>query len=393
MNWESKFCLVTLLAVLATLARNRIPTDAVMLVALTVIVAVGAVSGSTNLPDAATAVEGLGNSGLIAIGVLFVVVAGQVQTGAIRFAQRYIGNPKTISSALGRLFTPVVAFSAFLNNTPVVAMFMPVVDDLCKRTSLSPSRLYLPMAYAATLGGMCTLVGTSTNLIVGGMLKESTGRELQMFDLAWTGVPCAIVGIAFLIYFSERLLPDRQAAVDTEEDPRQYTVEMRVEADGPLVDKTVQSAGLRHLKNLFLVEIQRDGQQLAAVSPRQRLRASDRLVFVGLVEGVTELKQIRGLKPAMDSAMDLKVDAARRQLIEAVVSERCPLIGSSIRDGIFRTTYNAAVVAIARGGERIVGKIGDVKLLAGDTFAVGHRSGFSQTAAKQQPFSPGQRRR
>ncbi len=367
MNWESWFCLGTLITLLITLSRNRIPTDAVMVFALTMIVGVGAATRSPNLPDAAQAVAGFGNPGLISIAVLFVVVAGLVKTGAITMARQMIGNPDTVPKALLRLFAPVMGASAFLNNTPVVAMFMPVIDDLCKRTTLSPSRLYLPMAYAATFGGVCTLVGTSTNLIVAGMLKETKNIDLQMFDLAWTGVPCAIAGAAFLILFSEKLLPDRSAAVNIDEDPRQYTVEMLVLPAGPLVGKSVQAAGLRHLQNLYLVEIVRDGQQLAAVSSRQRLEANDRLVFVGVIDGVTELKQIRGLASSADDTRELDVDITKRRLIEAVVSDRCPLVGSSIRDGLFRTTYNAAIVAIARGDQRIPGKIGDVKLLAGDT--------------------------
>ncbi len=367
MNWEAWFCLGTLIVLLVALARNRIPTDAVMVVALTVIVAVGAFSDSSKLPDAAQAVAGLGNSGLISIAVLFVVVAGLVQTGAINVARGFIGTPDTVEKALMRIFAPVIAFSAFLNNTPVVAMFMPVINDLCKRTNLSPSQLYLPMAYAATFGGVCTLVGTSTNLIVAGMLKEVAGVQLQMFDLAWTGVPCAVVATLFLIFVGHKILPDRSAAVSTDEDPRQYTVEMLVQHDGPLVRKSIEDAGLRHLENLYLVEIQREGQQLAAVSSRQRLRGGDRLVFVGVVEGVAELTQIRGLISAVDDADSLGLNVSERRLIEAVVSNRCPLIGSSIRAGGFRTTYSAAIVALARGDRRIPGKIGDVKLLAGDT--------------------------
>ena len=201
---------------LFALARNRIPTDAVMIIALTVIIGVGAVSRSPNLPSATEAVAGLGNPGLISIAVLFVVVAGLVQTGAINVARSFIGTPKTVPQALARIFPPVIGFSAFLNNTPVVAMFMPVINDLCKRTSLSPSQLYLPMAYAATFGGVCTLVGTSTNLIVAGMLKEALGIELQMFDLAWTGVPCAVAATLFLIFLGHKILPDRHAAVSTD---------------------------------------------------------------------------------------------------------------------------------------------------------------------------------
>ena len=278
-----------------------------------------------------------------------------------------VGHPASARDALTRLMIPVTLLSAFLNNTPVVAMFMPVVEDICKRTGISPSKLYLPMAYAATFGGVCTLVGTSTNLIVNGLLTEATSHGMQMFDLTWVGFPCALLAIGFLLIAGPRLLTDRTPAIDLQGDPRQYTVEMMVQPHGPLVGRSIEAAGLRHLPGLFLLEIEREGEVLAAVSPRQRMQANDRLVFVGIIESVVDLQNTRGLVRAAEPAYQLDAPPARRRLIEAVVSNRCPLIGSSIREGKFRTTYDAAVVAVARGSERIPGKIGDIILQPGDT--------------------------
>ena len=266
-----------------------------------------------------------------------------------------------------RLLTPVTVLSAFLNNTPVVAMFMPVVDDICKRSRINPSRLYLPMAYAATFGGVCTLVGTSTNLIVDSLLTENNLPGLKMFDLAWVGIPCAVAGVLYFVFFGQWLLPDRRPAITGHDDPREYTVEMVVVPDGPLVNRNVEQAGLRHLPGLFLVRIERDGAEITPVSPRERLGAGDHLVFVGVLDSVVDLQKTRGLARVPEPAHQIDTPVGRRQMIEAVVSNRCPLVGKSIRDGEFRSFYNAAVVAVARGDERVAGKIGDIVLRPGDT--------------------------
>jgi di/tricarboxylate transporter len=246
-------------------------------------------------------------------------------------------------------------------------MFLPVVEDICKRTQISPSRLYLPMAYAATFGGVCTLVGTSTNLIVNGLLIEATGSGMKMFDLTWVGLPCAVAATVFVLVAGRWLLPDRRPAITLHEDPRQYTVEMIVADGGPLVGKSIEEAGLRHLPGLYLVEIERAEERLTAVSPRQRLHSRDRLVFVGVIESVVDLQKVRGLARATETSAEFESPRADRCLIEAVVSGRCPLIGTTIRDSQFRATYNAVVVAVARGSRRVEGKIGDIVLQSGDT--------------------------
>ena len=375
MGWEAWLTMFVVIGVLVALVRELIPADIVLTGALTVLVTVGELSGTDKLPNIGTAVAGLGNTGLVTVAVLFVVVTGLVQTGAMELvASVLIGRPKNARTAQLKLLTPVITLSAFLNNTPVVAMFMPVVEDICKRMQISPSKLYLPMAYAATFGGVCTLIGTSTNLIVNGLLIEETGTAgLSMFDIAWVGVPCAIAGIAFFVLFADYLLPDRRPAITRHDDPRQYTVEMKVLEGGPLVGKSIEQAGLRHLPGLFLVEIERDGEVHAAVTPRERLRGGDRLVFVGVIDSVVDLQKMRGLARVEEPAFQLDGPVTRRQLIEAVVSDRCPLVGTSIRAGQFRTVYNAAVVAVARAGQRIRGKIGDIVLRPGDTLLLeGH---------------------
>lgn len=374
MGWEAILVLVVVLAMVIILAMEWAPPDLLTLACLVVLVTGQGVFGTPKLPNASLAFQGFSSPSLITVGVLFVVVAGLMQTGAMSLlTDRLVGRPKTVLSAQARLVLPVTFLSGFLNNTPIVAMFMPVVDDICKRTRISPSKLYMPMAFAATFGGACTLIGTSTNLVVKGAMEKAGLPPLGFFDITWVGVPCALGGVAFLLLFSQKLLPDRKPAISLSDDLRQYTVEMLVQPGGPLVNSTIREAGLRSLPGLYLAEIERNGEVLAAVAPNERLQANDRLVFVGIIESVVDLRKTRGLIPATNQVFKLNTPTSHRCLMEAVVSNRCPMIGFSIRDGQFRSRYNSAVIAVARDGKHIPGKIGDIVLQPGDTLLLeGH---------------------
>src|SRR5262249_37323467 len=144
-----------------------------------------------------------------------------------------------------RLIAPVAGISAFIYNTPLVALLLPIVADWAKRIRIPPSQVMLPLSYAALLGGVCTLIGTSTNLVINGLVIEQAQLPgLGFFDMAWVGLPCAFVGLLYILIFGHWLLPDRRAAISTLDDPRQYTVEMMVEPAGPLVGQTIEKAGL-----------------------------------------------------------------------------------------------------------------------------------------------------
>lgn len=368
-HWQAWATLAIILAVAVGLARNAAAPDVIMVAALALVAALGIV-------DPINAVSGFGNAGLITVAALFVVVTGLVQSGALRlFVQPLLGRPRTARGAQARLMLPVACLSAVVNNTPIVAMFLPVVADWARKHRISASRLYLPLSYAAILGGTCTLIGTSTNLVINGILLEQHGRGMSLFELAWVGVPCAVVGISYVLIAGKWLLPDRKAVFSDAHDPREYTVEMIVKAAGPLAGQTIEQAGLRHLPGLYLVEIERNGEVLPAVASDQRLEGGDRLVFVGIIESVVDLRKMPGLQPATDQMFKLDAPASQRCLLEAVVSNCCPLLGRTIREGRFRSTYNAAVIAVARNGQRLHEKIGDITLQVGDTLLLeAHRS-------------------
>lgn len=361
MTLEAWFTLAVIALCFGALMTNRVSTDVTMMGGLTLLLLFGIVPPAQGL-------AGFANEGMITVGVLYVVVAGLRDTGAVGWiVQNLLGRPRGPVSAQLRVMAPVAAMSAFLNNTPVVAMMIPAIQDWARRHQLSVSRLLMPLSFAAIAGGTCTLIGTSTNLVVHGLLIEQTGSGLSMFELAWVGVPLVFVVLGATIVLSRHLLPERLPASTQFADARGYTVEMMVDPEGPLVGKTIEQAGLRQLPGLYLVEIDRGDQVLPAPTPLERLNADDRLVFAGVVESVIDLQKIKGLNPATNQIFKLGMPRPERSLIEAVISQSCPMVGKSIREGRFRSVYNAAVIAVSRGGMQIRGKIGDIVLRPGDT--------------------------
>ena len=374
MPWEAWATLGTVALLALAMARSWASPDTVLLGGMTLLMTLGLFSDEKLLPSAADAARGLGNVGLVTIGVLFVIAEGLRQTGAMSMiAKPLLGRPKNVPQAQMRLMLPVAGLSAFLNNTPIVAMYMPVVNDWCRKSGISPSKLFLPLSYAAILGGKCTLIGTSTNIVVLGLIQDRQklggldGVEIGMFTLAWVGIPTVLVGIAFILIASPKLLTDRKKATTEGQEARRYSVDMIVEPGSAVAGKSIEQADLRQLPGAYLAEIERGGERIVAVGPEQILHAGDRLIFVGVVESVVDLQKIRGLAPATDQVFKLNEPRPDRCLIEAVVSDGCPIVGKTIREGRFRSLYDAVVIAVHRGNEHLNQKIGDIELQPGDT--------------------------
>jgi len=380
LGWQAWLTLSVIGLVLAVLILTEAATDVVLVAGITVLLVGGVLTPRE-------ALAGLSNEGIVTIAVLYVVVAGLEATGGNTIiTERFLSRPKSITGALMKMMFPVTFVSAFMNNTPVVAMFLPAVNDWAKQNRIAVSKLLIPLSYAAVLSGTVTIISTATNLLVNGMLISAKGHGMHMFELTWIGIPISIAGVLFVVAFHKWLLPDRRPMIEQFGDPREYSVEMVVEPGGPLAGKSIEQAGLRQLPNAFLAEIEREGEIIPAVAPQEKLRAEDHLVFVGVVESVVDLQKIRGLKPATNQIFKLEAPRARRCLIEAVVSHRCPLIGQTIRDGRFRSVYNAVVIAVARSGERINKKIGDIVLQAGDTLLVEAHPSFADQQRNSHHF-------
>lgn len=390
---------------LTVMLRRSVPTEIVFSVALGLFVVCGIIQPND-------AWLGYADRAVIAIGGLLIVSAALRTSGVLdQIGRKLLGTVETESRALTRLSAVLVTGSAFLLNTAIVAMLMPLVINWCRRRNIAPSRLLLPISYLAILGGTCTLVGTSTNFVVNGSLYDlrheisDTGESLgydpqwlakydqqllpmEMTDISWLGIPCAVAGAVLLILLSKQLLPDRSEMLDTlEERRREYLVEMTVATGCPLVGKTVEEGGLRHLPGLFLIEIDRSGEVIGPVAPSDRVLENDRLVFAGVVATIVDLEKIPGLIPAADINYEIAPEkSAGRSLVEVVLSPSSPLVGSSIRTANFRQHYGAAVVAVHRNGERLPTKIGDIELRAGDTLLLQTQPGFVRSFRNRPDF-------
>jgi len=391
--------------------RRNVPTDLLFLFGMMIVTLTGVITP-------AEAFAGLASTAVLIIGSLLVVAAGLRVTGVLDWiGHRWLGRFKSERAALLALAVGLVSTSAFLLNTAVVAMAMPVVLDWCRKRGISPSRLLMPVSYLAILGGVCTLIGTSTTLVLNDMLKveyqsrmaeveklekEKSGqdnhvkdtsheqmlsesrqyaeqvRPLGLFEIGKAGLPCALVGTLVLIIWGRRLLPNRTELVERLGDQRrEYLVEMLVQSECPLIGLTVERAGLRHLPGLYLIEIDRGEDVITPVTPHDVIRPDDRLIFTGVVSTILDLERIPGLVPAADTTYEFHpTQRQQRHLTEVVLSRTCPLIGTTVREGNFRQRYNAAVVAVHRNGVRLTNKIGNIQLEAGDTLLLQTRSEF-----------------
>lgn len=378
MSVEAIFSLGLVVCVLVTLATNRFPTDAILVGAMASLIISGILTPSV-------ALAGFGNSGVITIAVLFVVAAGLKETGAVHWiVQRVLGMPGSERVAQLRMMVPTAILSAFMNNTTVVAMLIPAIQEWCRRLQMSPSRLLLPLSYIAILGGTMTLIGTSTNLVVNGLLQQH-GQGLGIFDITPLGVLVLLAG-GSVLFIASRWMPDRQGARSQLAKVREYGVECVVEAKGPVVGKRIAEAGLRRLAHGYLAELERDGELFTAVSPDTVLKAGDRLFFVGSSECAQELRARNGLKPANGDVDSLPMGHIHRSLTEVVLSSEFPGIGQTVKEVRFRTRYHAAILSISRHGQRMQGKLGDIKLLAGDTLLVEGGRGFANVHRNNRDF-------
>jgi len=386
MSWEAWFTLGILITMIVGLVRFEHAADVIFLGAL-------ALLGLAGVITPREALAGFSNEGMLTVAALFVVAAGLVETGFMSQAARWVlGGEDSSRGALRRVLPLTAGTSAFLNNTTVVAMLMPALLEWSRKRRVAPSRLLLPLSYAALCGGMCTLIGTSTNLVVHGFMQASDLTPLKhglgMWELAWVGVPIAIAGTAYLLLLAPKLLPDRKEFLEQlGETRREYLAEIIVHPSCPLAGQTVQQAGLRGLPGLFLIEIERESRLISPVGPDERLMAGDRLVFTGVVSTIVDLQKIPGLVPAADSTFEIDgIHRRGRRLCEAVISKSSPLVNRGVREVSFRTIYDAAVIAVHRNGRRVEQKIGDIRLEPGDTLLLNVGAGFARAHRNNPDF-------
>jgi di/tricarboxylate transporter len=368
MTFEAWLMVAILGTTFGLLIFTRLPPAAVFLGALTLTI-------TFDLAPLEASLKGFSNPGVLTIGALFMVAAGMYSTGAITMiTEKLIGRPKSILVAQSRILPPVAFGSAFLNNTPLVAMMIPVIRDLAKSCKLPATRLYIPLSYSSILGGTCTLIGTATNLVIAGMVLDTLKRggsglpdmrEIGMFDLAWVGVPITIAGILFMMLTSRWLLPDsREPAIDLAL-RRRFGADFKVVPGSKLAGKTLADSGFLDADDFTLASITREDGEAVEIQPGTRLAPGDVLLFRCLADAIPGLWRTEGLIPKLESGR-LGRDRFRHTLVEVALSRRCSFLGQPSGQMRPDSPYKTKVVAASRGGQPFHPSVAGEVLQAGD---------------------------
>nr|WP_279310925.1 SLC13 family permease [Salinibacter ruber] len=341
--------------------------DLVLLSGLSVLLVSGVVS-----PDQAFA--GFSNAAVLTVGALYVVAGGVQHTDALSELDRVLFADTTrLGPVLARFMVPTSVLSGLLNNTPIVAMLTPRLQEWADAQNIPASKLMIPLSYAAITGGMMTLIGTSTNLIVAGLMEAEGYEPLSLFDVTWVGVPAALVVIAYFVLGGHRLLPDRgTSAPAAERRLGQNMFEVTVTAPAPIVGQTVAEAGLRDLGDAYLTHVRR-GTEVLQGRPGRPLEQGDVLAFNGSLAARERLLGRPGLTRTLPHPDGDHDDPARYEtlpLYEAVIAESSNLVGTTLGEANFREQYQGVVLGIQRQDEPVTSPVGTTELQAGDLLIV-----------------------
>jgi len=352
--------IATVMAVIGVMLFTKVRTDAVMLIAIGVLFAVGVL-------DAKEMCSGFSAGTVVVTGVLGVVMAGLRYTGVLQWMLKHVfGLPVRYSTALLRMMVPVSLLSAFLSNTMLTMLFGNVLKRWSRKLNIAPSKLYLPMMYAVQMGGVLTLIGTSTNIIVADYYENATGKTMNMFSILVPGALCLLVGILFIVAM-RRWLPDRKTPEEAFETAFDYTVELRVPSDNPNICKTLGEAGLFHVKGGNLIDIHHFDHDPSVLSEDEFIMGGDRLLYTGQIDEILELKDTHNLVVSDHHVRSMNEINKNYELRIAFVNFYSKLIGKTIGDSSVERDNNMVLVAVARRGKRIEAAPREVELQAGDT--------------------------
>jgi di/tricarboxylate transporter len=352
--------IATVMGVIVVMLKTKVRTDAVMLIAIGVLFVTGVL-------DAKETCSGFSAGTVVVTGVLAVVMAGLRYTGVLQWMLRHVfGLPVNYPSALLRMMVPVSMLSAFVSNTMLTILFGNVLKRWAKKLDMAPSKLYLPMVYAVQMGGVCTLIGTSTNIVVADLYESATGRPMNMFSIFVPGAACLLVGILFIVAV-RRWLPARTSPTAAFETALNYTVELLVPSDNPNICKTLGEAGLFHVKGGNLIDIHHYDREPTLLSEDEYVMGGDRLLYTGQIDEILELKETHDLVVSDHHIRSMDEINKNYKLCIAFVNFDSRLIGKTIAESALEQDYNLILVAVARRGKRIEAPPREVPLQPGDT--------------------------
>lgn len=298
----------------------------------------------------------------------------------IKYLDRLFVQKKRPKIFLFQMTSAVAAISSLINNTPVVAMLIPYVLRWSKKTQISPAKLLIPLSFAAIVGGMITIIGTSTNLVLNGFIESNGETPFGFLDFLVPGLLVSLVGILFLSTLGIYLLKERKNPLELiQSNLKEYLVEVALSPASVKAGKTINEAGLRNLRGVYLVEILRDGQLISSVSPDEVLQQNDRLFFAGDTTDIVEIvKEDSGFQFSKTQQYHLE---GKLEIIETLIPYNSNLAGRTLKESGFREKFDAAVIAIHRNGERLRGKLGDIKLVSGDLLMLTAGNDFYRLSA------------
>ena len=385
MAWQAWYTLAVVIGLVFVLASGRISAPVAVLGAVAALVAPGVISTSA-------ALAGFSNEAPVTIAALYVLAGAVLTTGALDgVTARLLSSQPTPSPRPGRrelalLLVPIAAISSLIYNTPLTAMTAPPVAAWAARTGRRPSWYLLPLNLAILVGGLITAIGTTTNVVISGLLTASHRQPLSLLEPAPVGLAIAVVVLAWLVLATGWLATDRAAPGEDLADPRAFTVEMVVAPGSNLAGRSIAEAGLRNLEGVFLVELTHEGEVTPAVGPEHRLAEGDHLVFTGNIKRVVDLHRVPGLAPVGDPSFGVGPQSDRR-FFEAVVGPSSELVGRSLKEIGFRSRFSGAVVAIHRSGEMVGGKLGEATIRGGDVLLVLGAPDFRRRASESKDFA------
>lgn len=350
-----------LLAKIILMLDGRIPSDIIALGIIGVLL----VSGTLSTTDALSCFS---NESVILIGTLSIVILGLVYSGAIYWIAEhlYVKSPH-IKNLLMRFMAPVVVMSALISSEAVVVLFINVARVVCRRLGVQPSKILLPLSYASALGGMCSLLGSPTNLIIANFYRQSVQHPMDVFAPLLPGLFCACIGIATIMLF-RKWIPERISPEEAFSHSTDYTVELLIPSDSDIIGQTVAESGINNIKGGHLVEIVRfDHEVISPVPEDEFLIGGDHLVYAGQINSVLDLRKTHGLVNATHHVFNINEIDRHRHLQVATVHHNSPLIGEKMSDTDFEERNDIVLVAIAREGQRLNSIPRETVLKAGDT--------------------------
>jgi di/tricarboxylate transporter len=363
--WEVYVMLGIFFAVFLCLIKEWLPPDVTMLLGAGTLVVLGIIEPGHFL-------QGFSQPVIFILAMLFIIAKSVEQNGLLNsFSRRIISKNSSMAWMLVKMMLPLSFLSAFLNNTPIVLMLTPFVRRQALKMNISPSKFLIPLSFATIFGGTCTLIGTSGNLIIDGMLVQLSGGKVSLgfFELAKLGVPIVILGISYMAIWGYRKLPSRvDATSDVVQKSKDFVAEFVISKTCVLVGKTVQDAGEEFFEGERVVEIFRGTQIIDSPEPCEIIYAEDHLVFAGDIGHIQQLHKIEGMQSIAGASFNL--DEHSSHFSEAIVSTTSSLIGKTLIKSDFRSAYGATVLAIYRQGNRIRGRIGNTALQAGDLLII-----------------------